>query len=92
MSEPQKIIVDKNQQDKVVKMISESKSLRSQLPLKGPEYGYRFFLLSKDRSYINEVVDENSHVHGKGELMTVLEREKYSSLVVETYLLREPDQ
>lgn len=43
------------------------------------------FLLAKDRTYINDVVDEKGAVHKKGELFVVLEREKNAALVVEQY-------
>ena len=48
-------------------------------------YGLRMFLLSKDKSYINDIVDEKGFVPKKGELLQVMSREKYSSLVVEQY-------
>jgi len=37
-------------------------------------HSYRLFLLAKDRAYINDIVDGNGLVPGKGELLTVLER------------------
>jgi len=30
------------------------------------------FLLAKDRSYINDIVDDKGYVPGKGELLTIL--------------------
>ena len=43
------------------------------------------FLLSKEKSFINYIVDENGRVEKKGELLSLLDREKYTSLVVEQY-------
>ena len=48
-------------------------------------YGYRMFLLARDKSYINDIVDDKGYVHKKGELLNVIEREKHSSLVVQEY-------
>lgn len=43
------------------------------------------FLLAKDRSYINDIVDEKGMVPGKGDLLTILQRQKNTALVVEQY-------
>jgi hypothetical protein len=45
--------------------------------------GLRSFLLGRDRSFITDVVDEHGRVPGKGELATVLERDRNSVLVLE---------
>jgi hypothetical protein len=43
----------------------------------------RSFLLARDRSYISDLVDEGGRVPGKGELATVLERDRNCALVME---------
>ena len=55
-------------------------------------YGLRMFLLSKDKSYINDIVDQKGYVPKKGELLQVMSREKYSSLVVEQYQTIESEE
>lgn len=65
-------------------MILSSEILKTQLPL-SEGHDYRLFLISKDRNYINDIVNRNGNVPGKGDITAVLEKEKHSALVVETY-------
>ena len=78
LSDPQSIVVHKNSKESLFDM------LKTQLPLSKGQ-NYRLFLLSKDRTYINDIVSRNGSVPGKGELSQVLEKEKHSALVVESY-------
>ena len=84
LSEVQKIVVQKNNQSSIVDFIFASQVIKEMIPSK-MGYGLRMFLLSKDKSYINDIVDEKGFVPKKGELLQVMSREKYSSLVVEQY-------
>lgn len=40
-------------------------------------------LMGKDKSIINDVVDSKGYIGGRGELLTILAREKSMCLVVE---------
>jgi hypothetical protein len=73
LSDIQKIVVARKNESSVVDLIYTSELVKEFLP---PRIGhqYRMFLLSKDRSYINDIVDEKGYVHKKGELINVLER------------------
>jgi len=81
LSDIQKIVVSRKNESSVIDLIYTSELLKEFLP---PKLGhkYRMFLLSKDRSYINDIVDEKGYIHKKGELINVLEREKHSALVI----------
>jgi hypothetical protein len=84
LSDPQSIVVHKNSKESLFDMLISSDILKTQLPLSKGQ-NYRLFLLSKDRTYINDIVSRNGSVPGKGELSQVLEKEKHSALVVESY-------
>jgi hypothetical protein len=42
-------------------------------------------LFSKENNVINDIVSENGYVHGKGEVIQVLQKEKGSHLVVQGF-------
>jgi hypothetical protein len=84
LSDIQKIVIEKNNEGGIVDLIYASKIIKENLPER-MNYGYRMFLLAKDRSYINDIVGEKGYVHKKGELLNVVERERHSALVVEQY-------
>lgn len=46
-------------------------------------YATRLMLMSKDRSSINDIIDQKGYVLGKGDLYSVLAKEKNAVLVVE---------
>jgi len=88
LSEPQTIVIGKSKNENVLEMICKSEAVRTAIPAK-MSHSYRFFLLAKDKSYINDIVDEEGFVAGKGELLAILEREKNTALVVEQYEVAE---
>ena len=65
LSELQKIVVDKQNQSSVVDLLLSSSIIKKGLILK-KGLGLRMFLLSKDKSFINCIVDENGRVDKKG--------------------------
>lgn len=71
LSDPQKIVIDKSEQSNLAQFICNSPVILSNLPPKSG-HAYRLYLLAKDRSYINDIVDQKGYVPGKGDLMTVL--------------------
>ena len=66
-----KIVVDRKNNSSVVDLIYSSKVIQENLPKK-IGYGYRIFLLARDISYINDIVDEKGYVYKKGELLNVV--------------------
>ena len=71
LSDPQKIVIDKSEQSNLAQFICNSPIVLANLPSK-PGHAFRLYLLAKDRSFINDVVDEKGYVTGKGDLLAIL--------------------
>lgn len=80
-------MIERSEEDKLLELAQNNEKIVAILPKEEGKV-YKAFLLGRDRSFITDIVEDNGRITGKGDLASVLSRDKNSILVLE---LETPD-